>query len=107
MIVGTSLDYVYICKPLQTKGKAMEGIAETVNWVKVASLIAAGLCMGIGGLGPSLGQGFIAGKACESIGRKPESSGVIMRTMMMGMAMAETASIFSLVIALLLLFVAV
>jgi F-type H+-transporting ATPase subunit c len=83
----------------------MEGISEAVNWVKVAKFVAAGLCMGIGGFGPSLGQGFIAGKACESIGKKPESSGVIMRTMMMGMAMAETASIFSLVVALLLLFV--
>ena len=78
---------------------------EAINWTKIAAFIAAGLCMGIGGLGPSLGQGFIAGKACENIGKKPESSGLIIRTMVLGMAITETASIFALLVALILLFV--
>jgi|SaaInlLV_10m_DNA_2_1039722.scaffolds.fasta_scaffold00054_36 F-type H+-transporting ATPase subunit c len=82
-------------------------IGESVNWVKVAAFVAAGLCMGIGGLGPSLGQGFIAGKACENIGKKPESSNVIIRTMVLGMAITETAAIFALLISLILLFVVV
>ena len=76
-----------------------------VNWVKVGAYVAAGLCMGFGGFGPSLGQGFIAGKTCEAIGKKPESSGVLIRTMVLGMAFTETASIFSLLVALILLFV--
>lgn len=76
-----------------------------VNWVKVAAFIAAGFCMGVGGLGPSLGQGFIAGKACENIGKRPEAGGQIVKTMVLGMAFTETASIFSLLIALILLFV--
>ena len=46
---------------------------ESVDWTKVAALITAGACMSIGGLGPSLGQGFIAGKACENIGKRPEN----------------------------------
>ena len=78
---------------------------EMVNWVRVASFIAAGICMGLGALGPSLGQGFIGGKACENIGRRPENGGLIIRTMVLGMAITETASIFSLLIALILLFV--
>jgi F-type H+-transporting ATPase subunit c len=82
-------------------------MVENINWVKVASVIAAGLCMGFGGLGPSLGQGFIAGKACENIGKKPEHGGLIIRTMLIGMALTETATIFSLVVALLLIFVVV
>jgi len=76
-----------------------------VNWTKVAAYIAAGICMGLGGLGPSLGQGFIAGKACETIGKRPETGGLIMRTMVLGMAITETATIFALLVSLVLLFV--
>jgi F-type H+-transporting ATPase subunit c len=76
-----------------------------VNWVKVSAFIAAGICMGFGGIGPSLGQGFIAGKACENIGKKPEASGMILRTMVLGMAITETATIFALLTSLILLFV--
>jgi len=80
-------------------------MVEGIDWTKVAAFIAAGFCMGLGGLGPSLGQGFIAGKACESIGKKPETSGNVVRTMVLGMAFTETASIFSLLVSLILLFV--
>jgi len=78
---------------------------EAINWTKIAACVAAGFCMGIGGLGPSIGQGFISGKACENIGKNPENSGLVTRTMVLGMAITETASIFSLLIALILLFV--
>lgn len=79
-------------------------MVENAQWAKVAAYIAAGICMGMGAFGPSLGQGFIAGKACENIGKKPENSGSIIRAMVLGMAITETASIFSLLIALILLF---
>jgi len=80
-------------------------MVEGIDWTKVAAFVAAGLCMGFGGLGPSLGQGFIAGKACENIGKKPEAGGLIVRTMVLGMAITETATIFSLLVSLILLFV--
>jgi F-type H+-transporting ATPase subunit c len=80
-------------------------MVENVDWTNVAAFIAAGLCMGFGGLGPSLGQGFIAGKACENVGKKPENSGQIIRTMVLGMAITETATIFALLVSLILLFV--
>lgn len=79
-------------------------MVEGIDWTKVAAFIAAGVCMGFGGLGPSLGQGFIAGKACENIGKKPEAGGQIVRTMVLGMAITETATIFSLLVCLILLF---
>ncbi|QQR48973.1 ATP synthase F0 subunit C [bacterium] len=74
------------------------------NWVPIAAYIAAGLCMGIGTLGPSLGQGFIGGKACESIGKKPESANVVFRTMVIALAFVESTAIYALVISLILLF---
>lgn len=77
---------------------------DTVNWMKVAAHISAGLCMGIGALGPSLGQGYVGGKACESISRNPESSKTIFSTMMFALVAAETSSIYAFIIALFLLF---
>jgi F-type H+-transporting ATPase subunit c len=76
-----------------------------VNWVKVAACIAAGIAMGLGSIGPSLGQGFVGGKACESIGKKPESAGIITRTMVVALAFAESSAIYALLISLVLLFV--
>ena len=80
-------------------------VIEVVNWVKVASAIGAGLCMGLGSLGPSLGQGYIGGKACENIGKKPDNAGPIGRTMLVAMAFTESSSIYALVVSLILLFV--
>jgi F-type H+-transporting ATPase subunit c len=76
-----------------------------VEWVKVAIYVSAGLCMGIGTLGPSLGQGFIGGKACESIGKKPEASGIVTRTMIIALAFVESTAIYSLLVSLILMFV--
>ena len=75
-----------------------------VEWVKVAAYIAAGLCMGIGTLGPSLGQGFIGGKACESLGKKPEASDQITRMMILSLAFVESTAIYALLVSMVLLF---
>lgn len=72
--------------------------------VLAASAIGAGLAM-IAGLGPGIGQGFAAGKAAEAVGRQPEAQSDITRTLLLGCAVAESTGIYSLVIALILLFV--
>ena len=68
--------------------------------------LGAGICMGIGAIGPGVGEGNAVSKACEAIGRQPESKGAVTSTMIMGCAVAETTGIYSLVIAILLIFVA-
>ena len=75
-----------------------EGIA------KAGSFLGAGICMGVGALGPGVGEGFVAGKAIEAMGRSPEQSGLLTRTMLIGMAVDESTGIYSLVVALLLIF---
>ena len=67
---------------------------------------AAGICMGVGSIGPALGEGGAVAKACEAIGRQPESKGAVTSTMIMGCAVAETTGIYALVISILLIFVA-
>ena len=75
------------------------------DFIKGLALLSAGLAMGLGAIGPGIGEGFAAGKACEAIGRKPEEAGLLTRTMLVGQAVSESTGIYSLVIALLLLFV--
>lgn len=76
-----------------------------VDFIRGLALLGAGLAMGLGAIGPGVGEGFAAGKACEAIGRKPEEAGLLTRTMLVGQAVSESTGIYSLVIALLLLFV--
>ena len=66
--------------------------------------IAAGLAV-MTGLFSGLGQGIAASKAVEAVGKNPEASGEIRTMLMLGAGIAETASIYGLLIAFLLLFV--
>lgn len=67
--------------------------------------LGAGVAM-IAGIGPGIGEGNAVAKACEAIGRQPESKSAVTSTMLMGCAIAETTGVYALVIAILLLFVA-
>lgn len=71
--------------------------------VLMGQAIGAGLAM-IAGLGPGIGEGYCGGKAVEAVGRQPEASGIITRTMIIGDALAETTGLYSLLIAFLLLY---
>ena len=62
-------------------------------------------CAMIAGIGPGIGEGNAVAKACEAIGRQPESKGDVTTTMLMGCAIAETTGLYALVVAILLLFV--
>lgn len=75
--------------------------AKTV--VLAASAVGAGLAM-VAGLGPGIGEGYAAGKAVESVARQPEAKSDIISTMVMGQAISESTGIYSLVIALILLY---
>lgn len=78
---------------------------EGVELIKAAAFLGAGLAMGIGAIGPGIGEGLVASKACEAIGRNPGEAGLLTRTMLVGQAVSESTGIYALVIALLLLFV--
>ena len=77
---------------LLAKGIALAGCA-----------IGAG-CALIAGIGPGIGEGNAVSKALEAIGRQPECKGDVTSTMLLGCAIAETTGIYSLIIALILIF---
>lgn len=72
--------------------------------IRAAALVGAGIAMGFGAIGPGIGEGFAAGKACEGIAKRPDQVGLITRTMLIGQAVSESTGIYSLVIALIMIF---
>ena len=66
--------------------------------------IGAGLAFMTGTM-TGIGEGFVAGKAVEAIGRNPEAEGKIRSTMILGIALSETCAIYGLLVAILLIFV--
>ena len=75
------------------------------QFIKALALLAAGIAMGFGAVGPGIGEGFVAGKACEAIGKRPDEQALITKTMIIGQAISETTGIYALVVALILIFV--
>lgn len=73
-------------------------------WLKISAFAGGGLAIGLGSIGAAIGEGYTAAEANFAISRKPELSGDIFKTMLVGQAIAESAAIFSLVVALVLLF---
>ena len=72
---------------------------------RAACALGAGICMGIGAIGPAVGEGHAVGKALEGMARQPEAAGILRTNMILGCAITESTGIYSLVIALLMLFV--
>ncbi len=66
--------------------------------------IAAALSVGVAALGCGIGMGSGIGGACSGIARNPEASGKITVTMIIGLALIESLTIYGLVISLILLF---
>lgn len=70
-----------------------------------ARLIAMGLAIGLGLIGPGIGIGLIGAKAVEAIGRNPETESNVRTIMILGISFVESLAIFSLVVALIIRFV--
>ncbi len=69
-------------------------------------LLAAGLAMGLGALGPGMGIGILGYGAMQALGRNPEARGAILTNMILAIAFAEAVAIYALIIAIILALVA-
>ena len=70
----------------------------------IGKALGAGLCMGIGAIGPALGEGNAVSRALEGMARQPEMASDLRTNMITGCAITETTGIYSLLIAILILF---
>ncbi len=67
--------------------------------------LGAGICMGIGAIGPGLGEGNVGAHAMDAMSRQPEMVGTITRSMLIADAVAESTGLYSLLIAFILIFI--
>ncbi len=79
-------------------------ITDLETLVSVAAFIGGGVAMGFGAIGAAVGEGYTAATANEAISRNPDMAGDVLKSMLVGQAIAESASIFALVVAMILLF---
>ncbi len=64
-------------------------------------MLAAGLAMGLGAIGPGIGIGILGYGAMQALGRNPEAKGPIMTNMILAIAFAEAIGIYALIVAIL------
>lgn len=81
------------------------GTVEPIDNSKSAKAIAAAIAIGLAALGGALGMGFSISKSVDGIARQPEAEGKIRSALMIGLVFIETAIIYALIVAILVIFV--
>ena len=67
--------------------------------------IAAGLAVGLAAAAGAVAMGIAIAKSAEGISRQPEAEGSIRTSLMLGLVFIETAIIYALIVAILIIFV--
>jgi F-type H+-transporting ATPase subunit c len=73
-------------------------------YIIAASVIAAGLAIGLAAIGAALGDGAVTSKAIEGMARQPEAKGTILVNMLISVGLIESIPIIAAVIAIVLVF---
>jgi F-type H+-transporting ATPase subunit c len=100
VIAGLMTIALSLCAGLAFAADVSVAAAGIVQW----TVLGAGLAIGLGAIGSGIGMGTAIGGACEGTSRNPEAGGRILTTMIIGLAMIESLTIYALVVALILLF---
>lgn len=77
---------------------------DNLTLIAVASVISAGLSVGLGSLGPGLGQGRAIARAMTALAQQPDEAPTIVRTLFVGLAMIESLAIYCFVVSMILIF---
>ena len=73
-------------------------------FVDALKAIGAALCMGLGAIGPALGEGNAVSHALEGMARQPEAAGDIRMNMIIIAALVEGVALIAIIVCLLTLF---
>ena len=76
----------------------------SIDLVAVASIFTAGITIGIGAIGPAIGEGRALASALQALAQQPDESNTISRTLFVGLAMIESTAIYCFVISIILIF---
>ena len=102
--LATSVLSVMMVMAASTAALASEAATASTDANLALICLAAALSVGIAALGCGIGMGSGINGACSGIARNPEASGKITVTMIIGLALIESLTIYGLVISLILLF---
>lgn len=77
---------------------------DNLGLIAAVSIATAGICIGLGAIGPALGEGRALAQALSALAQQPDEANNITRTLFVGMALVESTAIYCLVVALIILF---
>ena len=80
-------------------------VETATDMTKSHKAYAAGICVALAAFAGALGMALAICKSNESIARQPEAEGSIKSNMMLGLVFIETAIIYALIVAILIIFV--
>lgn len=88
-----------------TEAAITQQVQENSDDAKGEKAMAAAIVVGLAATAGAIGMGWAIAKSAEGISRQPEAEGKIRTTLMLGLVFIETAIIYALVIAILIIFV--
>lgn len=68
------------------------------------SVLGAGLAIGLGAIGPAIGEGLAAANALSAMAQQPDEANTLTRTLFVAMAMIESTAIYAFVVAMIIIF---
>jgi len=78
--------------------------SQTEDLLNGITFLSAGLCTGIGTMGPGISSGKTAAAACKQIAHNPESHSILSRFSIFAQGLIETCAIYAILISLILIF---
>ena len=86
-------------------GEAAMEMLEDVTSSTGDKALAAAICVGLAAAAGAIAMGWAIAKSNEGISRQPEAEGKIRTSLMLGLVFIETAIIYALIVAILIIFV--
>ena len=84
---------------------AGEVVASSADSLKSTKAIAAAIVMGLAAAAGAVAMALAISKSADGIARQPEAEGKIRTALMLGLVFIETAIIYALIVAILIIFV--
>lgn len=77
---------------------------DNLGLVGIVSIFTAGICIGLGAVGPAIGEGLALANAMRALAQQPDKANTITRTLFVGMALIESTAIYCFVVSMILIF---
>jgi F-type H+-transporting ATPase subunit c len=77
---------------------------DSTTLIGIASILASGLTIALGSIGPAIGEGLALARALGAIAQQPDEANTITQTLFVGLAMVESTAIYCFVVSIILIF---